>query len=336
MKSQKSNSSINKLASEIFNLKKDQFESTAIKVFQLQYENNVVYRQYCDYIERKQSNVKTLHDIPFLPISVFKTHEVKTSFFSPEIIFTSSGTTGEKTSKHFIKSTKVYRNSFVKGFEQLYDPIGDYCILALLPAYMERTGSSLIYMVEYFSQKSKHPQNGFYLYNHRDLYDSLNELAKTEQKTLLIGVSFALLDFAEKHQIQANPNLIVMETGGMKGRRKELIRNELHETLAKSFQVDHIHSEYGMTELLSQAYAKQGGFFKTPNWMKVLLRKQDDPFNYCQPNETGGINVIDLANLYSCSFIQTDDLGRYNNQEEFEVLGRFDQSDVRGCNLMVY
>lgn len=331
----KSNVAGNSFQKKIFNLNESQFESTAIDLFHYQYRNNVVYRKYCEFLNRKPDEVKTLRDIPFLPISAFKTHEVKTGSFSEEVIYTSSGTSGEKTSRHPVKSSELYIKSFVKGFEDLYGEIEDYCVLALLPAYLERTGSSLIYMVDYFTKKSKHPNNGFYLYNHKDLQANLNQLAKTNQKVLLIGVSFGLLDFAENYSVNQNSNLIVMETGGMKGRRKELVRKELHEILTKSFQVKNIHSEYGMTELLSQAYAIEDGLFETPNWMKVLIRKQDDPFSYCKNGETGGMNVIDLANIYSCSFIQTDDLGKFHSNGKFEILGRFDQSDVRGCNLLI-
>ncbi len=323
------------LEGRVFNLNGQSFNNLALDVFSFQYLYNDTYNEYCKLLGRKPENINNVEDIPFLPISAFKTHVVKTGTFEPESIYTSSGTSGSKTSMHFVKSNKIYTKSLVKGFEAIYGSVSEYCVLALLPAYLERKGSSLISMVDYFTKKSRHPKSDFYLYNHSDLKTTLNQLALKNEKVLLIGVSFGLLDFAENHQIDKNPELIVMETGGMKGRRKELVRTELHEILSKSFQVENVHSEYGMTELLSQAYAAENGLFQTPNWMKVLIRKQDDPFTYCVNGETGGLNIIDLANLYSCSFIQTDDLGKYHSNERFEILGRFDQSDVRGCNLMV-
>ena len=325
---------MNDFSSNIFQVKPANFETLALSVFQFQYAHNPIYQSYCKLLNRKPSEVNSLLDIPFLPISSFKTHAVKTTDFNEEVVFTSSGTSGQETSKHFVKDLNLYKKSFKKAFHLNYGNVEDYTVLALLPSYLERSGSSLIYMVESLIKESNHPQSGFYLYNHDALKNTLNTLAKKQEKTLLIGVSFALLDFVESNMVAKNSNLIVMETGGMKGKRKELIREELHQILQQSFQTNTIHSEYGMTELLSQAYSKGEGEFTTPPWMKILIRKQDDPFSYCKEGRTGGINVIDLANIYSCSFIQTDDLGRRTQNQNFEVLGRFDQSEIRGCNLL--
>uniref|UniRef100_UPI003567DA85 acyl transferase n=1 Tax=Labilibaculum sp. TaxID=2060723 RepID=UPI003567DA85 len=248
--------------------------------------------------------------------------------------FTSSGTTGNLTSRHFVPDLKMYEQSFTKGFEQYYGSVSDYCILALLPSYLEREGSSLIYMMEHLIRDSKHPKSGFYLHNHEELIATIKELKKQNQKILLLGVSFALLDLAEKFQLDLE-NVIVMETGGMKGRRKEITREELHAFLTKRLGVEKIHSEYGMTELLSQAYSKGDSLFFTPSWMKVLIRDTYDPFSYEKQGRSGGVNVIDLANIHSCSFIETQDLGRIHADGSFEILGRFDHSDIRGCNLLV-
>jgi hypothetical protein len=251
-----------------------------------------------------------------------------------QTVFSSSGTTGQITSKHYIADIQLYEQSYTKGFHHFYGDVGQYCILALLPSYIERSGSSLIYMVNDLIEKSKHPQSGFYLNEIDSLIDTLTALDAKGKKVLLIGVSFALLDLVEKYQLQLK-NTIVMETGGMKGRRKELIRKELHEHLMKGFGVETIHSEYGMTELLSQAYSNGNGIFKTPPWMKFMIRDTEDPLSFLPFGKTGGINVIDLANINSCSFIATQDLGKKYEDESFEILGRFDHSDVRGCNLMV-
>lgn len=303
-------------------------------LFQIHYRHNSTYRQYCDYRKIEGDKVQSIKDIPFLPIDTFKSHTVQLNRFEAEITFESSGTTANTSSKHFVKKSSIYEKSFTTAFENFYGKAEDYCILALLPSYLERGGSSLVYMAEKLIQQSKHKESGFYLTNHQTLYETLNKLAKNGQKTLLIGVSFALLDFAEKYKVN-HTNLIVMETGGMKGRRKEIIREELHEILCNSFQLNSIHSEYGMTELLSQAYSKGNGKFYTPQWMKVLARKQDDPFSYANFGETAALNIVDLANIYSCPFIQTDDLGKVYADGSFEVLGRFDRATVRGCNLMV-
>lgn len=319
----------------LFTQSADSFNDLCIELFQFQYQNNSTYRAYCDLIHAPIKEIKVYKDIPFLPISAFKSHELKSGSFNAEAIFSSSGTSGNQTSRHFVENLVVYEKSFRLGFEYFYDTPEEYCVLGLLPSYLEREGSSLIYMVNSMIEHSKHSQSGFFLHNQQELYNLLRELAKTQTKVLLIGVSFALLDFAESYKIPFNNNLIVMETGGMKGRRKELIREELHEVLSTSFGVKSVHSEYGMTELLSQAYSKGNGIFETPPWMKVLIRQQDDPFELVPKGQSGAIDLIDLANISSCGFIRTDDLGRVLNKSSFEVLGRLDVSDIRGCNLMV-
>lgn len=319
----------------IFNINNaDDFEEVALDIFKFQYENNEVYRDFCIYLRKSPKNVSSSLEIPFLPISFFKTHRVISTQKESQTIFTSSGTTQSTTSKHFVPDIGLYEESFLRAFELFYGKSKDFCTLALLPSYLEREGSSLIYMVNSLIEKSGHPHSGFYLHNLEELHQKLKVLESKGTKTLLIGVSFALLDLVEQFPSTLT-NTIVMETGGMKGRRKELIREELHQILEKGLGVEHIHSEYGMTELLSQGYSKGNGIFETPPWMKIVTRDTEDPLSI-QPNgKTGGVNVIDLANLYSCSFIATQDLGKTHPNGTFEVLGRFDDSDIRGCNLMV-
>jgi len=318
----------------IFNIKSDaEFEAMAIEIFRFQFENNTVYRSFCDLLYKHPSDVKAIKDIPFLPIQFFKSHEILSSKDPIENTFYSSGTTRNATSQHKVTDLKLYELSFKKAFRHFYGSIEDYVVLALLPSYLERDGSSLIYMVNDFISASKHPKSGFYLNNLDELAETLQNLEQKNQKTLLIGVSFALLDLVEKFQLNLN-NTIVMETGGMKGRRKEIIRQELHNILQTGFGVSQIHSEYGMTELLSQAYSKGNGIFECPPWMKILTRDTEDALTLQKSNKTGGINVIDLANLNSCSFIATQDLGKVYDNGLFEVIGRFDNSDIRGCNLM--
>ncbi|UWX54692.1 acyl transferase [Maribacter litopenaei] len=312
---------------------KTEFEAKSLDIFRFQYKNNAVYQRFCNYLNVVPQHVNALESIPFLPIQFFKDYKVVSTSQTDQAIFTSSGTTGAIVSKHYVSDIALYQESFLKGFERFYGPIEDYCVLALLPSYLEREGSSLVYMVNDLIEKSKHPKSGFFLNDFRMLKSVLMELEANNQKTLLIGVSFALLDFSEEYPLQLK-NTIVMETGGMKGRRKELIRKELHEQLKKGFQIDHIHSEYGMTELLSQAYSKGNSLFECPPWMKILVRDTEDPLSLLPNGKTGGINVIDLANINSCSFIATQDLGKLYDTEKFEVLGRFDHSDIRGCNLM--
>ena len=317
----------------IFNGLPGNFNEKALEHFRFQYLNNTLYRDYANRFSASPATVKELKQIPFLPVSFFKTEIITTGRFTPEIIFESSGTTGQTTARHFVKHLGIYRESFVKGFEYFYGNIEEYCILGLLPAYLERTGSSLVRMVEEWMLISKHPENGMYLYEFEKLRDVLIKLESRKQRTLLIGVSFALLDFAEKYSMQLS-STIVMDTGGMKGRREEITREELHQTLKEKLGVSRIHSEYGMTELLSQAYSKGEGKYQPVPWMKMLLRDEDDPLTLRQSGE-GLLNIIDLANRYSCSFISTDDVAKLSEDGSFEILGRMDNSDIRGCSLMV-
>lgn len=312
----------------------ERFEELSLAVFRFQGRNCKVYREYLSLLGLSVDEVYRSVDIPFLPIELFKSHYICTSASVPQIVFTSSGTTGSVQSKHHILNVSIYERSFRSGFEHFYGSPKDLAIVALLPAYAERTGSSLIYMVDDLIRQTSHPLSGYFLYNHDALYQVLKQLEASNVPTLLIGVTFALLDFAEHYQIDF-PTLIVMETGGMKGRRDELIREEVHEQLRAGFHVSHIHSEYGMTELLSQAYSKGEGLFQCPPWMDVRIRDTNDPFDMLPEGRTGAINVIDLANLHSCSFIATQDLGKQRSDGYFEVLGRFDNSDIRGCNLLV-
>ncbi|WP_372766392.1 acyl transferase [Lutibacter sp.] len=319
----------------IFNLHNStEFKKMALEIFQFQAKNNVVYKEFISHLHIDIHSIKKIEEIPFLPIQFFKSHPVLSSNEVAQCLFLSSGTTGNEQSKHFVTDLTVYEESFTKCFEHFYGPIEEFTVLALLPSYLEREGSSLIYMVNDFMQKSKKEKSGFYLNNLEELAQNLVELDNKNQKILLIGVSFALLDLVEKHKFKLK-NTIVMETGGMKGRRKELIREELHQMLREGFGVSNIHSEYGMTELLSQAYSKGKGIFEYPPWMKILTRDTEDALTILPEGKSGGINVIDLANINSCSFIATQDLGKTYAKGTFEVLGRFDNSDIRGCNLMV-
>ena len=311
-----------------------QFEKIALKVFRFQYENNLVYQEFCDFLKIDKQSVKTLQQIPFLPIQFFKNHNVVSNTNEIQEIFTSSGTTGMITSKHLVTDVSLYEQSYRNAFSEFYGNIEDYAILALLPSYLERSGSSLIYMVKDLIVLSNNEHSGFYLHNYDELIAKLIELDKAGQNILLIGVTYALLDLVEKQKFQLK-NTIIMETGGMKGKRKELIREELHEILCDGFGVSSIHSEYGMTELLSQAYSLGNGIFECPAWMQILIRDTEDALTYVNNGKTGGINVIDLANINSCSFIATQDLGKKYPNNSFEVLGRYDNSDIRGCNLMV-
>lgn len=323
------------MQNEIFNIRSDKdFTNRALAVFQHQFENNRVYRSFCDLLYVHPSDVKEVHQIPFLPIQFFKSHQIIASQAEAQVIFSSSGTTGSITSKHLVTDISWYMESYLKSFERFYGNIKEYVVLALLPNYLEREGSSLVYMVDDLIKRSKNEKSGFFLHNLTDLSKNLTELDKNGQKTLLIGVSFALLDLIEKEQFNLN-NTIVMETGGMKGRRKEMTRFELHERLQKGFGVPQIHSEYGMTELLSQAYSAGNGVFECPPWMKILTRDPEDALTIQKFNRTGGINIIDLANYNSCSFIATQDLGKVYENGQFKIIGRFDHSDIRGCNLMV-
>ncbi|WP_272150986.1 acyl transferase [Tenacibaculum aiptasiae] len=320
---------------QVFNIQsREEFNNVALSVFKHQFKNNKVYRSFCDLLYIHPSDVQTIEQIPFLPIQFFKTRKVVSSTDEVQEIFSSSGTTGSITSKHLVTDLSWYETSYLKGFEYFYGNIEDYTVLALLPNYLERKGSSLIYMVDDLIKRSKQPESGFYLNNLSELAKKLKELDKKGKKILLIGVSFALLDLVEQYDFKLK-NTIIMETGGMKGRRKELIRNELHQILGKGFGVNEIHSEYGMTELLSQGYSKGNGIFNCPPWMQILTRDTEDPLTTLLKGTSGGINVIDLANYNSCSFIATQDLGKVYPDHSFEIIGRFDNSDIRGCNLMV-
>ena len=323
------------MKNDLFNIQSEQqFTKNALNIFKHQFKNNKVYRSFCDLIYIHPSDVTKIEDIPFLPIQFFKTRKVLASTQEIEEEFTSSGTTGSIKSKHLVTDITLYEESYLRGFHHFYGDIKDYVVLALLPNYLERKGSSLVYMANDLIHKTQNSESGFYLNNLDDLAQKLIKLDKSGQKILLIGVSFALLDLVEKYQFNLK-NTIVMETGGMKGRRKELIRNELHAILSKGFAVNEIHSEYGMTELLSQGYSKGNGIFETPPWMKILTRDTEDALTILDKGKTGGINVIDLANYNSCSFIATQDLGKVHKNNTFEIIGRFDNSDIRGCNLMV-
>jgi len=310
------------------------FEELALKVFKHQAVNNIIYTSFLKFLHVNPKTITSLEQIPFLPIQFFKTHEILSSKEKIQQIFLSSGTTGMHQSKHYVTDLNVYQNSFTKGFQHFYGDIKNYTVLALLPSYLERKGSSLIYMVNDFIKNSESEESGFYLHNLEELSKKLTHLDKQNKKVLLIGVSYALLDLIELTQFHLK-NTIIMETGGMKGQRKEMIKEELHQILCAGFGVAKIHSEYGMTELLSQAYSHGNGIFKTPPWMKILIRDTEDALTFLPVNRTGGINVIDLANINSCSFIATQDLGKTYPDGTFEILGRFDNSDIRGCNLMV-
>jgi phenylacetate-coenzyme A ligase PaaK-like adenylate-forming protein len=312
------------------------FNTTALDVFRFQYAQNAVFRAFADHINRTPRNVQHFTEIPFLPIRFFKSHHVMTGSDDYQLMFESSGTTGENTSRHFVRDPLIYRDSFRRTFSQFYGDVRDFVVIGLLPSYLERQHSSLIYMVNDLIEQSEQPESGFYLYDTERLVQVLRALEQRQQKTILIGVTFALLDLAEHHQMDLH-HTIIMETGGMKGRREELTREEVHRRITQSFNVRSVHSEYGMTELLSQAYAPRDGFFQTPHYMKVLLRQEDDPLSVSGPKHTpfdGLINVIDFANIHSCSFIATDDVGKLYPDGRFEVSGRLDASDIRGCSLL--
>jgi len=310
------------------------FEIQALKTFQFQYENIPVYREFVQLLGINPVNINAIEKIPFLPISFFKTHQILAQNHRFETVFKSSGTTGMDRSNHYVHSLAVYQQSYLKGFTHFYGNIEDYTILALLPSYLEQGESSLIYMVEDLIQKSNNTESGFYLDNYTELITNLKSLESRGKKTILLGVSYALLDLIE-YTVFELKHTIIMETGGMKGRRKEMVKEELHKVLKGGFGVDVIHSEYGMTELLSQGYSKGNGIFKTPPWMKILIRDATDPLSLIDHNQTGGINVIDLSNYYSCAFIATQDLGKTHENNSFEIVGRFDHTDIRGCNLLL-
>ena len=317
---------------KIFSVTEMGFKQLALDIFHFQYENNTVYNSYVNALAIKPSTINEIENIPFLPISFFKTDEIKVGKFNAEVIFKSSGTTQTINSQHHVKDVSIYTQSFTAAFEQLYGNLEGWCILGLLPSYLEKGNSSLVYMVDSFIKQSKFAQSGFYLYEFDKLKENLVSLERANQKTLLIGVTYALLDFAERSPITLK-NTIIMETGGMKGRREELTRMEVHERLKQAFSTTDIHSEYGMTELLSQAYSLGEGIFQCPPWMRVLITDDEDPL-FVQPSGSGVINFIDLANVHSCSFIASDDVGKLYPDKSFEVLGRMDGSDLRGCSLL--
>ncbi len=328
------------LRKEILNCTDANFEALVLKVFNFQYLYNDMYKSYCNLLRINPAQITSIEKIPYLPIQFFKNKVIKTTHFTEEIIFESSGTTGSINSKHFVKEKALYEESYLKTFRQFYGNEQNYCIIGLLPSYLERQGSSLVYMVADLIKKSAHKASGFYLYDYEKLNAVLLENEAIKQPTILIGVTYALIDFAEKNSMELH-HTIIMETGGMKGRREELTRKEVHHILSSKLGVEKIHSEYGMTELLSQAYSKEKGIFYCPPFMRVLVRNEEDPFDICSTVntknifESGGINIIDLANLYSCSFIATDDMGKIYADKSFEILGRLENSDVRGCGLMI-
>jgi hypothetical protein len=357
---------------KIFTENEQEFEALAMEIFRFQYAKNPVYHEYINALPINVPAVKTIKQIPFLPIRFFKSHSVQTTTSASPVIFESSGTTGGANSRHFVKDIDLYKKSITSGFEFFYGPAKDWCIIGLLPSYVEKGNSSLVYMVNDLVQQTKHPRSGFYLHENDRLFATLTELERAKQKTILLGVTFALLDFAGDYSLPLE-HTIIMETGGMKGRREDMIREEVHDILQHSFSLPAIHSEYGMTELLSQAYSKGNGVFNCPPWMKILIRDYEDPLdvqpgagsqesgfgsqesgagnqesgvgsrepgaepkitNYRPLAHTGVINVIDLANIYSCSFIATEDAGKLYKDGSFEVLGRIDNSDLRGCSLL--
>jgi phenylacetate-coenzyme A ligase PaaK-like adenylate-forming protein len=320
---------------QIFSIKTEaQFNTATLEVFRYQAGACDVYSRFISGLGIDADTIERIEYIPFLPIEFFKSQQVLSSNWPVQVTFSSSGTTGQTTSRHLVTDVSWYEESFRRGFELFYGDIKQYTILALLPSYLEREGSSLIYMVEDLIKRSANPDSGFFLYNHDELYHQLKKQQQNQKPTILIGVTYALLDFIDSYQINF-PQLIIMETGGMKGRRKEMIREELHAQLCAGFGVDAIHSEYGMTELLSQAYSTGDGIFNCPPWMHIITRDTNDPLTTLTDGKAGGINVIDLANINSCSFIATQDLGRLYADGSFEVLGRFDNADIRGCNLLI-
>ena len=322
------------LINNIFDIKNgDEFKELSLKVFSFQYERNKVYKRWCELMKRNPSNVKTLYDIPFLPISFFKTHKVVSFQEMPVHFFRSSGTTGKNTSNHFIYSLEIYEKSFIRCFEQFFSNAKDYCFIALLPNYLEQGNSSLVYMIDHLIKESKYKESGFYNGSLSEVIKTLKLCEEKKTKTILFGVTYALLDLIDIENLELK-NTIVFETGGMKGRRKEIVREELHKILCEGFGIKSIASEYGMCELFSQAYSKGEGRFYCPNQMKVLIRDTYDPLSFIDKNKTGGINIIDLANIYSCSFIETEDLGKSYQDNSFELLGRIDNTTTRGCNLL--
>ncbi len=325
---------VTSFTNKIFNIQNDDdFRSVSIALFLHQYKHCKIYKEFTDYLKIDPNEVTTLEKIPFLPIQFFKNHFIISSYRNPKLCFESSATTGSVVSKHYVCSPEVYIESFSRHFESCFGNPKEIAILALLPSYLERSSSSLVYMVDYFIQQSSIAESGFFMYNTDELYTILSDLARRKQKTILFGVTFALLDFVEKFKIEF-PDLIIIETGGMKGRKEEITRYQLQEQLCNGFGVQKVYSEYGMTELLSQGYTSGGVSFTAPAWMKVLVREPNDPLTVHKEGRNGGLNIIDLANIESCAFLATQDLGTVFADGSFEVLGRFDDSEIRGCNLM--
>ena len=321
------------LRTEIFRVNEKDFEALALEIFQFQYLHNEVYQSYCKLLGKSPNDILKIAHIPFLPIEFFKTNRIVTGNPFVQKVFSSSGTTGEQPSRHFVGDLELYEESFLRTFKLFFGEPGQYCILALLPSYLERSDSSLVHMVKGLMTASGNPANDFYLYNHRELHEKILQLETRNQETILIGVTFALIDFAEEFPMPLH-HTVIIETGGMKGRREEITREELHAVLQQAFHSKKVFSEYGMTELLSQAYSLGNGKFHTPPWMKIFVRDVNDPLRLIGENATGLLNIIDFANLDSCCFIATSDLGKVNDDGSFEVRGRMDYSDVRGCNLM--
>ncbi len=319
----------------LFNTNQANFESFALEVFRWQVSENPLYRKFVSHLPIDPPDVKRLEDIPFIPVDFFKDHDIRTGDWRESLTFFSSGTTGSIQSKHRLDDPDFYRHNTRRIFESFYGPLARFHIVALLPSYLEREGSSLVFMADDFIKQSQSTHSGFFLRDDDSLLRTLDLLTKVDGKKLLLGVTFALTDLAERHQLDLS-DFIVMETGGMKGRRREATRQEVHQLLREKLRVGVIHSEYGMTEMMSQAYSLGGGRFSPPPWLRVLIRDVNDPFTLVEEKKTGGVNILDLANLHSCCFLETKDLGRKTgNGEEFEVLGRFDNSDLRGCNLLI-
>jgi hypothetical protein len=320
---------------DIFSISTEkEFNSLAIQIFLYQYKNNLIYKRFVDLLSLDYKKIHNYKQIPFLPIEFFKTNKIIDKHFSPKLFFQSSGTTSENLSKHYIANEDIYKQSIIKSFSMFFGDPSEYIYLGLLPSYLERNNSSLIYMVNYLMQQSNKVENGYYLHNFKDLHLILSRLENENKKVVLFGVSYALLDFASYNPLPLK-NTIIIETGGMKGRKIEITKDELLSELKFSFQTDKIYSEYSMTELLSQAYSLSNNTYKCPPWMKILIRDVDDPFEYVETCRSGGVNIIDLANIYSCSFISTQDIGKDQGNNCFKILGRMDNSDIRGCSLLL-